>query len=49
MLLVDFRLSSHCTMEKDILPGDIMKMRVYVGQLGTKLSPRLPTNYIKHV
>ena len=33
MMLVNFFLSSHCTVDKDILPGDIVKLRVYVGQL----------------
>ena len=28
MSLVNFLLSSHCTLDKDILPGDIMKLRV---------------------
>ena len=39
MLLVNFLLSYHSTVDKDILPGDIMKLRVYnyVGQLGDQI------------
>ena len=33
MSLVNFLLSSHCTVDKDILPGNIIKLRVYVCQL----------------
>ena len=40
MSLVNFLLSSHCTVDKDILPGDIMKLRVYVGQLGHQIDPK---------
>ena len=29
MSLVNLFLSSHCTVDKDILPGDVMKLRVY--------------------
>ena len=40
MSLADLFLSSHCTVDKDILPGDIMKLRVYVGQLSDELDPK---------
>ena len=40
MSLVNFFLSSHCTVDKDILPGNIMKLRVYVGQLSAELDPK---------
>ena len=40
MLLVHFLLSSHCTVDKDILPGDIMKLRVYVSQLSEEFDPK---------
>ena len=40
MLLVNLFLSSHCSVDKDILPADIMKLRVYVGQLSDKLDPK---------
>ena len=36
MLLVNLFLSSHCTVDKDILPGDIVKLRVYDGQLSNE-------------
>ena len=47
--LVNFLLLSHCTVDKDIVPGDIMKLSVYVGQLGYHILPIPQSNYIKHV
>ena len=29
MSLINFLLSSHCTEDKDILPGDMIKLRVF--------------------
>ena len=40
MSLVNFLLSSHCTVDKDILPGDIIKLRVYICQLSEELDPK---------
>ena len=48
MLLVNFFLLSHCTVDKDILPGNIMKLRVYVGQLSNKLDPKATDKHIEH-
>ena len=42
MSFVHFLLLSNRTEEKDIpvLPGDKMKMTVYVGQLGDQINPK---------
>ena len=40
MLLINILLLSHCTVNKDILPGDITKLRVYVSQLSDQIDPK---------
>ena len=40
MSLVNFLLLSHCTLDKDILPSDTMKLRVHVGKLSEELDPK---------
>ena len=40
MLLHNFLFSSYCTVDIDILPGKMLKLRVFVGQLGNQIAPK---------
>ena len=38
--LINFLMSSHCTLDKDISLGDILKLNVYVGQPVNQIAPK---------
>ena len=50
MPVFNFLLLYYCAVDKDIVPGDIMKLRVYtyVGQLGDQITPNATDKLFEH-
>ena len=40
MSVVNFLLLSYCTLDQDVVPGNMIELRAFVGQLGDQIDPK---------